>query len=420
MADVDFRVVHLDHSNNAISIHSPVDDSLRWGYRATDTGDISYDLSLTDDEELINAGQDSFAAYKTDWRLGMSVNGAAFTSIHAGIHTSVGLKGRSDSVSVSGRDWSEWLNQAVWFDLYDIEFNPDNFSSFKRAFNKGYNEDGTTTNDLGSTTFDANGFLQGPAYYVWIGLLGANFETMLTDLITISKQGTDFVNLQPQFEGFSFLETLPSYQIFWQDEGTYLDHLKTIASSGEPWGFDFYTDWDKKIYFFGPRKSVGTSPDPIWTLTTENVVIDSVPDFTWLNNGPLGTHIYALGQGSPAIWHLKHDQDSEDIYRKWLRLPRVGDIYQQSVSDVLYGAEGLQYIFPHKDLQLSIYPNKVNPGDIGDGFRNHVGDVVRFKWPVMPYHEINAYFWITQQDYHGDSANNWTCDLGLEQIYDTA
>lgn len=410
MHRVDFRVQHLNHSGAVISTHTPVDDTLTWGYRVTDKGEISYELSLTDDEDLVAAGADSFAPYRTDWRLQMSELGGAFQSIHAGIITNVGLKARQDTVQIAGRDWLEWLDQSVWFDAYTIDFNPANLQNLSQEFNKGFKD----------ADFDVDGFLDGFAYYVWAGELGATQESVLTDIVNISKVGTDFVNLTLSFEGFGFLEQVPSYQILIHDEGTYLDHLKSLAASGEPYGFDFYVEWNKVLRFFGPRKQVGASPSPVWTLNTENVVIDTVPDFEWQNNGPLGTYILGLGPGQPAIWKIKHDQDSEDLFRRWLRLPRVGDLYQQSAGDVQYATTGLQYIFPHRDLKLSIYPDVVNPTDPGDGFLNHVGDVVRFRWPILPYHTINAFFWITQQDYHGDSAGNWVCDLGLQQIYDTS
>lgn len=411
MTDIDFRIVHVDHNNTTLGIFQPVDNTLRWAYRVNDIGDISYELNLQD-TELIQAniaygGENFFAPYKTDWRLGMSVYGGSWHSIHAGIHTNVGLRPRSGTVQISGKDWLHWLEQPVWFNKYAVQFDLGNLEQIFDA-------------DVADWTF-TNGFYNSDYIYAWVATEGATFKSVIDFLLNNSKRGTDFVNLAPVYNGLGFgAGNAFTYVIQFQDETNILDHLKTLSTMSDPYGFDFYTDWDKKIYFFSPRKVVANSPTPIWTLTDENVVISTVPDFEWLNNGPLGTYIVGLGPGNPATWHIKKDQDSIDLYRQWTRLVRVGDTYVRYTSDldlIIYATQGLQYIYPHKDLNLSIYPNKVNPVDPGDGFKNHIGDVVRFKWELYPYHTVNAYFWITQQEYHGDAAGNYICDLGLEQIY---
>lgn len=409
MAAVNFRIQHRNHSGGVISTHTPVGESLRWAYRATDIGDISYDLSLLDDLAPKNLGENSFAPYKTDWHLQMQVGGGGWGSIQAGIHTSVNLAPREGVVTVNGKDWLHWLEQPVWFDKYNVQFDPGDLQDVLDADFAGY----------GNGAFYDSDYVK-----VWIGANGAVHQDVISHLINNAKRGSDFVNLQPVYGGVgNSWNQLFTFVIMFQDQTTILDHIKNLAQMADPYGYDFYVDWDKKIYFFGPRKQVPFSPDPIWTLTTENVVVDTVPEFDWTNNGPIATHVVGLGPGNPAIWRIKKDQDSIDLYRQWLRLENVGESYLRStltgtVNAIQKATEGLQFIFPHKDLNLSIYPDVVNPSDLGDGFRNHCGDVVRFKWEVYPYHTINAYFWITGQEYTLDAAGNAECALELEQIYD--
>lgn len=403
MTAVTFQVQHLEHDSSLVSVHEPVGDSLRWSYKATDVGDISYELSLDDDPQI---STDSFAPYVQDWRLQISEDGGAFRNIHAGIITNVGLRARSGTISVEGRDWAEFLNQNVWFDFYTTDFDPPDFKSLKAAINNG----------VADVDYDGNGFYSSDFFYVWSGPDGATQQSIIQDIVQIAKNSdadpNNTVNITTAFHGSGWDSSL-TYSIVIQDETTYLDHIKTIAAMGQPYGFDFYMGFGKTLHFFGPRKKVAASPTPIWVLDTDNVVIETVPDFAWVNNGPLATYVMGLGPGSPAIWKLKFDNDSIDLYRKWFRLARVGDLYQRTITDVRYATQGTQLIYPHKDLNLSVYPDR-----LGGGFDNQIGDVVRFKWPVPPYHTINAFFWIVEQDYHGDEANNWICDLKLQQIYD--
>ena len=418
MSDVEFRVVHMDHGGGTISVHIPVGDSLRWGYRATDIGDINYELALSD-QALIDAGPDSFAPYRTDWRLGMNVEGGGWNTIHAGIHTNAGLRPRSGVVSAQGKDWAHWLEQPLFFaNTYATQWTSGDLKNITKLFNRGVKN---------ADPFNARGFCTESNVVqvakIWVGIKGATQRTVIEDLIAFSNVGTDAIVISPSFSGpASKWNSLLSYEIMMQDETDLLEHIKTLAAMSDPYGYDFYMDWDKTMYFFGPRRETSTVT---WTLTAENVVEASVPDFDWVNNGPLGTYMMGLGSGSPALWYLKYDQPTIDLYRQWLRIVRVADTYATTVKDlsdaikqIQYQTVGLKFGFPHKDLKLTVYPSLLNPTDKGDGFRNHCGDVVRFKWAIPPYHTIDAFFWITEQEFHGDAAGNYLCDLGLEQIYE--
>lgn len=420
MPDVEFRVVHMDHNQNTISVHPQLaDNSLRWSYKATDIGDIQYDLALSD-PALIAAGADSFAPYKTDWRLGMNVNGIGWNTIHAGFHTNVNLRPRSGIVSVTGKDWTHWLEQPVWFDFYKFDFTKPGLKGLVKDFMKGADNAG----------FNLNGFFSNDAVYAWAGPKGATQQSVINDLIFLSFNrdlnaggaftDTDYVVITPSFSGAS-MGSIMSYVIQVQDETTYLDHIKSIAALSEPYGYDFTMNWNKTMEFFGPRLKLSASPDPIWTLDTTNVVADTVPDFDWTNNGPIATYIIGVGPASPAVWKLKKDQDSIDAYRMWLNIPRVVDTFTTShpINQIKHATLGLQYIFPHKDLKITTIPHKMSAVSPGEGFLNWVGNTVKFKWDIPPYHTIDAYFWITGQDFHTDAAGNWLCDLSLEQIYDT-
>lgn len=418
MPDVEFRIVHVDHNNATISVHPQIaGSSLRWSYKATDVGDVQYDLALSD-PALLAAGADSFAPYKTDWRLGMNVNGIGWQTIHAGFHTAANLKPRTGVVSVTGLDWSHWLEQPVWFNFYNNDFTKAGLKGLVKDFMRGADNAG----------FNLNGFFSNDAVYAWAGPLGATQESVVNDLIFLSfnRDGfvganftdTDYVVITPSFSGT--FGGIMSYVIQVQDETTYLDHIKSIAAMGAPYGFDFTMQWDKTMSFFGPRRALSSSPDPIWTLDTTNVVKNTVPDFDWTNNGPLATYVVGVGPSSPAVWNLKVDQDSIDAYRMWLGVPRVADVFIQRnpINQIKHATQGLQYMFPHKDLKITTIPHKMSTINPGEGFLNWVGSTVKFQWAIPPYHTIDAYFWITGQDFHTDEAGNWLCDLSLQQIYD--
>src|SRR5262245_8547025 len=250
MAAVEFRVQHRNHGGGVISTHVPAGDSLTWNYRASDVGDISYDLALYDDPQLAAGGENSFAPYKTDYHLQMSILGGAWQTIQAGIHTAVNLKNRSGVVEVAGKDWLHWLEQPLFFPKYDVQFAPGDLQDVLDASADDY----------------TGAFFNGTYIKVWIGANGATHQDVIDYLVSNQGKAGPVVTLNPIYGGVgnSFNQVF-TYAIMFQDQTNVLDHLKTLAQMNDPLGYDFYVDWDKSLYFFGPRKQVPYSPAPIWT-----------------------------------------------------------------------------------------------------------------------------------------------------------
>lgn len=392
-----FRVLHLAHSGATVSTHTPVGGSLRWSYRANDMGDIDYTLPLSDP----TITRDSFAPYYTDWRLQQQVSGGAWEGIHGGIHVPVNVVSDADTVNVAGKDWALWLDQPPWFDGFsDADFSKTVFDDVFRQWNT------PISRTVGS------GFVDTPIVKAWYP--PATQQDVITWLVNNLNRGTDFVNISADFNGTGWSEVTDLVIIQFQDETTILSHINEIAAMDTPYGFDWYMGYGKTMHFFGPRKEVANSPTAIWTIN-ETMVLNPVDVLDWTNNGPLGTHIMGLGPGQPGIWRLHTDQDSIDRYRLWNRLERVGGPFvYKTKGQIKYLTDGLQYIAPQKDLKVTIRPEDIDPFE---GFKNHVGDVVRFTWDFPPYHQIDAFFWIVSQEFSSDPAGNFKCDLGLQQIY---
>lgn len=406
---VQFRIQHLDHAGGVISTHTPVGGTLDWNYKVNEVGTISYQLAMEELEGL-SLPANSFAPYLTDFRLQMSVNGGAWSGLMGGIHVPVNLVNDQDAVNVAGRDWAHWLEQPVWFDLYSVDWDtlgsgidyllsdPDHFKIT-----------GATAGVVDKTQFGVLAFLN-----------TCTQKTAVRTLIDTTKRGTDYVNINPIFNGNTASETLyvDPIVISFEDTTAVLQHINNISQLSDPYGFDWTIHVDKSMEFFGPRKIVEDAPAPIWTITDYSTLEQPAIDLDWTNNGPIGTHIVGLGIGSPALWHHKRDQQSVDKYREWLKLENVGDRYLKGWS-IKHAVDGLQYIHPHKDIKLTILPEIINPSSPGDGFVNHVGDCVRIYWNFYPYHAVDAYFWITEQHFTSDPAGNFKCELGLQQIYGT-
>ena len=399
---VSFRVQHLAHTGSVISTHYPVGGSLSWGFVANQVGDISYQLALDD----VTIGRDAFAPYKTDYRLQMKTVSGSWQSTMGGIHVPVNLKNDEDAVNVAGKDWAHWLEQPIFFDYYNYNWNQagSGYATRKRDVNKVSHAtpNSVIVDNIALLAFGINV----PQYAI------------IDKLLEKSRHGANYVNISQAYEGTagSGALTLQAYVIQFQDETTILQHINNIAALDDPYGFDWTMSHDKRMSFFGPRKTVAAAPSPIWTLTQNMLVEQPMLDIDWTNNGPIGTHIVGLSIGSPALWYFKRDQDSVDLYREWLKLERIGDHYIKG-TDMRYALNGLQDIYPHKDVKITILPEIVNPTDELDGFRNHVGDVIRVTWDFPPYHKVDAYYWITEQRFSSDTSNNWKCELGLQQIY---
>jgi hypothetical protein len=421
-----FRVQHLDHSGTVVSTHIPVADSLTWGYKASDVGDIAYDIAF-DDEALgiwgaISGGESSlFYPYQSDWRLQQD-DGSGWRGIAAGIITEVNMVDEEDVVHVRGKDWAHWLEQPVWFDIYDTVFptDPDDAKTFWQGIVGDYHR-GVHESDF------TNGFAKvpggSPLIYAWIP--PATQADIIQFLIQNSRQGTNYVHITTAFYDTAGDSTItPSLIIEFQDQTSILDYINQLGQMDSPYGFDWTMNFGKKMEFWGTRKNLASSPDPSMYIE-KDIFIGEQPalGIDWTNQGPVGTFILGTGIAQPGLWWRKKDQDAIDLYRQWLRIQPVQNINMQNVhtiddiiqKQIRFKTNGLKWIEPQKDVKIDVLPEFAYP--LGGGFDNHIGDVVRVKWFFDPYHTVNAFYWITEQSFSQIGGGDWKCELGLQQIY---
>lgn len=388
-----------------------VGGSLTYSFRAGAPGDISYQLA----NSIGGITQDAFAPYKTDFMLQYQPpGGGAFQNIMGGIHVPVNLKNDEDAINVAGKDWSHWLEQPYWFEWYTANWD-DN--------------DALHTILTHSHSYSPGIHVYAPAavYYP-----PATYREAITHLINNTQPagrstltGGTYVPITPVFQAQIGTREIPpqcTLVVMFQDQTTILQHINNFGEFGDPYGFDWTMNPNKQMEFFGPRKEVKYAPKPIWTISKDQIVgglaENPMLDLDWTNNGPLATHLIGTSNGSPGLWWHKRDQDSVNKFREWLRVETLGDQYIRGIS-LQHALDGLDYLHPQKDLNITVLPSLLQNAKTGewDGFKNHIGDVIRVKWDFPPYHEVNAFFWINEQTYESDG-EEWTCRLGLQQIYD--
>ena len=390
MSAVEAQVIHRDHSGGLLQVFKPVGDSLTYNFKASDVGGIGYQIAQSD---LLFP--DTFAPYRTDYELQFRYAGGSWTPVQAGIHVPVEMAANSGVVQVGGKDWLHYLEQPWFFDPYNVDADD-------------------LTTGLAAVLLDqfdlTTAFCQ---FYP----IDSQVQTVLTDMVVSGPPAS--IGYTTSFVGSGWGALPINFPpIMFQDQTNIIDHIRSLSSMFDPYGFDFYVDWDKKIYFYKPRRNPTT---PIYTLVDNTTIVD-IP--SWRNNGPLATHVVGLGPGSPAWWAHKKDQDNINVFRHWLRLEQLGDAIRRKnaarlLREVKSSTDDLQFLFPHKDLQLTIKPELLNIINPLDMYKNHIGDVIDVDYSgFLPYHRIDAKFWIIGQDFHNDSSGNWLCDLTLQQVYE--
>lgn len=390
MSVIEARVVHRNHSGGVIQVFKPVGDSLTYYFKASDVSGLTYQIAQSD---LIAA--DTFAPYRTDYELQFRYAGGAWTPVQAGIHVPVEMAANSGVVQVGGKDWGHYLEQPYFFNSYNV--NADDLA-------------------LGHTAF-LNDPLSATTAFIKFWAVDTGLQTVITDLVAGTAAS---IGLTPSFigAGWAGAKPLNHEPIVFQDTTNIIDHIRSLSAMFDPYGFDFFVDWDKTINFYNTRRNPTT---PIYTLIDNSTIAD-IP--SWRNNGPLATHVVGLGPGSPAWWAFKKDQDNINTFRHWLRLETLGNAIhtgkgaKRLLREVKSATNDLQFLFPHKDLSITIRPQALNLVNPLDMFKNHCGDVLDIDYSgMLPYHRIDSLFWITGQDFHNDSSGNWLCDLTLQQVY---
>lgn len=394
------RVQHIDREvGGVVGTFNPLQP--RFAFKANDIGDITYSLALSNPQVT----RDAFAPKRTDFRLQVSHDGGFWQNIMGGFHWPVGMNNEEGTVHIQGMDWMAYLEQPMWFDAYLID-----------------------AMDLVSGKTKIQGILDDAASWgrAWIGGPGtdtdaihynATQQSVVEDLLASIADGNNgTIQITPTFSGSGAgWSEVMNYVVMFQDDTTILDHIRSISDLDEPFGFDFFMNWDKSLICYNPARTAPiASINPIYEITRSTPALVSVQ---WQNNGPRATHTVALGPGSPAIWAQKTYSPSVDLYRRWLRLVRLGGNYRMP-DQVKYAVQGIPDRFPQKELKLTLKPDELVPSDPVAFFHPMIGEALYVDIDFPPYHRINANFWIVAQEFHTDDAGNWLCDVSLQQIYD--
>lgn len=350
-------------------------------YRLSDPGDNQLSISLRDNPNLV---ADLFAPRRTDFivRLTSDVMGTSGTdgNLQGGICAPVGLKSNDHRVLVRGVDWLAWLQQPYHFTGYPIPL-----------------EDQTT-----------NDFIK---YWVL-----ESQQTIISDLLAGMYDGTDeTIELTASFGGTGWLEQVDQYFIQIGDTTDVLDAIKGIGGLVEPYGFDFWCDWDKLIRFYAPRRVTAESAVPVAIFSPSAVT--GLVDIDWQNNGPLNSS--AVGMPTAALMKYHSYTPAREQFRNWLELIELNEYIrddftaQQATNDI----GGLRSN-PQKQNTITYLPDRMDPFDETVGFYNHCG---RCVWvdsedEFAPYHRVDAPYIVTQQEIT-NQAGQWVGTMVLDQIY---
>lgn len=345
-------------------------------YRLSEVSDCKLSVALSHP----NLTQDLFAPKRTDFILKLSTDdGATFSELMGGICDPVGLKTRDERVRFGGVDWLSYLKQPYHFEGYAID--PDTW----------------VMNDI---------------IKFWVN---KSQQVIIQDVLDAMYDGTsETIQLTGIFSGTGWLQNIESQFIMIGDTTDALDFIRAVGGLVEPYGFDFTCDYDKKIYFYAPRRVTAESAMPIalFTPSGENGLLE----IDWQNNGPLSTA--AVGMPTAALMKYHSYAPSRVMFRKWLEIIPLNEYYrsnlevQQATNDI-----GGLHSNPQKENTITILPHYMDPFDETVGFYNHCGRVVYVdsEDAFLPYHVVDAPYVVTQQEitHQGD----WVCKLTLDQIY---
>lgn len=394
------RVQHIDRELGGVAgTFNPLKP--RFAFRANNPGDITYELALSNPQVT----RDAFAPKRTDFRLQVSNSGANWQNVMGGFHWPVGLNNEEGTVKISGQDWMAYLEQPMWFDMY--EFDAQDLvagkTRMKIVLEDPHSVMRAWTQAAGTDTD-----------YLTYGAVQQTVVTELVESIAHGDDGTLEIGVSFAGSGEGWAEPM-NYVVMFQDDTTILDHIRAISDMDSPFGFDFFMNWDKTLVFYNPARTAAISSiNSIYSITRSSPALVKVQ---WQNNGPAATHTVAIAPGNPGIWAQKTYSPSVDLYRRWLRLVRLGGSYRMP-EEVVAAVNGIPDRFPQKELKLTLKPDLLEPSDPTAFFHPMIGEALYVDIDFPPYHRINANFWILEQEFYTDDPGNWLCDVSLQQIYD--
>lgn len=244
-------------------------------------------------------------------------------------------------------------------------------------------------------------------------LIGATWDGPHAPIFSVIFTGSHWINVPGRVDGYA--AGIP-YSIEPRDTSPIRQHISNISSLNDPWIANFRCDPDKTIvFFFMKNKDPNHEIQPDLLANDENVI----HHIDWTNNGPLATYVTGWGLGASARWYTTTHLESEEKFRRWRSDHMLGSRGQGylSMDQIEEGTKAYADKFPQVDLNMTIYPDKLDPYNKFTGFQNLCGLVLDVDYDFAPFRRVDGIFYIISQHFHADEAGNWLCDLGLQQIY---
>jgi hypothetical protein len=389
----------MDHNGQTLSILEEIPE-ITWTFKRSDIGSASWTVPLshpnvervTSNDPLLYGVQPAgFGPKLTDYRIGVSEdNGVIWRTVHAGLCSSVEIDTTKDSISVAGVDWLAWLDQPYRF--------------------AGYAQDWLTQTPI------ANDIIK-----TWVN--GENASVIADGLIQNLCNGpvAECVQITTSFTGTDWATDYVTWFMLGETDSV-LAKLKGISNYIEPDGYEFYMGWDKLLSFYSPRMYLGYPALMVESvsLATFSPSNNNLLSVKWNNNGPIATTTVGMPPAFPAWKGYSTHDASKVVYRDWWQIKSIGsEAKSQAVTNKLTHAYAAHDRNPQKDITITFQPESVNPGLPTRFFDNLCGNIIQVDsedW-FLPYHRINAYYWIKEQTLACDAVGNWTCTCVLEQIY---
>jgi len=363
---------------------------LSWKYQIGALGPGTIEFSVAESDTVV-LGLDGTTTmpYKRDFLLK-----ADGVPLMGGFLSSVNMPLSGDEVHFSGVDWSKWLDQSWryyytppmdYFDDVDAIIALDDSTELEVFFDPTL-----------ATVTD------------WVDNI----------LAPISEDAGEQVILSPSYSGGVWAELLGG-RIARSPNLTVKQLLDALASMGDPYGFDYWVDFDKVLNLAGPRR---TDPGGIFPIATFTRTSGEIIDGDWTNNGPLGTDILFLdGQGNASRYYRKQHAASVAEFRRWGADTTIegGDTDHLTFGtgtelEFKAAASSYRMMFPQRELTLQVKPEFFT-------FSNRLLEAIAVNYSKFPgsFRTIDASFWITSQTYSENSpgSGDWVCDLTLDQIY---
>ena len=373
---------------------------LSWTYQIGANGPGKVEWSMAESDAVV-LGLDGVTTmpYKRDFQLNMD----GFP-LMGGFIDSVNMPLKRDELHFVGVDWLKWLNQ--------------DWRSYYSPGPMDYADDIDTVIALDDPDEFHLMFQAGATVQNWVEAI----------LAVVSENAGEQVILSPVYSGDAFSQELTGY---WSRSSTtsVISLLQEIGAMGDPYGFDFWVEWNKELNLIGPRKTDPLSVFPIATMTQDSgeflgEEFDESPivDGNWTNNGPLGTDIFFRdGHGNAMRYYRKpNHQPSVDQFRRWGAHATIGSsgdpvsFGTQADAEFKAAAASYRMMFPQRELTLTVKPELFTFGRV-------LLDPIAVDYQKFPgsFRRINASFWITSQTYREaeTGSDDWLCDLTLDQIY---